>query len=403
MPGRSRCSVVVGCVLVLASPLFAQQEQPVDEEPVFFAEDWEFDWGADATFTLSDLELPSTNQVNDGSTEFDDLRLRLDGRLEWQDRAELVVDLFTSNAADPTVYGLYARVEPASWLGFNVGKMPLVVGAWQERASADRNPLVGAPLYAQYLPAIRSESVPADVEELLSQSGKGRDARFSLGSGEAGRTLGIYYEHCWDVGVEAYGRAAGFEWRLASMNGTPGGAENTNANDGRSLEARLSWEIPGRFRVGASFSNGPYLDEALEETIPADRSVEDFDQALVGADSFLSLGPVDLHAEWVRSSWESPFIADQLEVDGYGVELTVNLPRQLAVSARLSALDFAEITNGIGVGIDWEADVERFEAGVSWHFWQDHVFLKAVWQRTEVALEPTDVEEVVALQLGLHK
>ena len=50
--------------------------------------------------------------------------------------------------------------------------------------------------------------------------------------------------------------------------------------------------------------------------------------------------------------------------------------------------------------MDWEADAQRFEAGLAYRFLERHLALKAAWQRDEVELAPRRVEELAVLQLS---
>jgi hypothetical protein len=63
-------------------------------------------------------------------------------------------------------------------------------------------------------------------------------------------------------------------------------------------------------------------------------------------------------------------------------------------------LAFSDVRDSRGRAVAWEAPATRLEAGAVWRFFEDHVAVKAVYQRTEVRAEPRRVEDLGALQLS---
>ncbi len=393
--------------LLLAAGARAQQPSapPPSPEPTTYFEErreWRFEWGTDAAFGLSDVEDGSTNETNDGSTNFDALWLRLYGRLKHGDEVELVTDLFSADGRTPELFGLYARLQPRPWIGLRVGLLPLVVGAWQERAYPSRQPLVGAPLHAQYLLALRNDSLPASADELLSQRGRGRASTFSLGFPGTGGASTLFYEHCWDTGLELFGQAGRLRWHAALMRGTPGSPATTlrAQRSGLTPEARLTWRPADGLRLGASWARGPYLREDLQPFLPAGRATRDYRQELLGGDVRLERWRVTLDVEWARNRYDSPWVAERLDSEAWMAEAGLRLAEGLAATGRWSRLDHGAIRDGRGLPVDWEADAQRFEAGLAYRFLDRHLALKAAWQRDEVELAPRRVEQLAVLQLS---
>jgi hypothetical protein len=396
---------VLGSVLLLglAAAAEAQEAQPAAD--VYFTEpaSWTFRWGTDTAFNLSNLDAGSTNESNDGTTSFDRLWLRLYGRLLYKDEVELVVDLFSSDARDPSVFGLYARIQPSRHVGARVGLIPLVVGGWQDRAYPHRQPLVNQPLLSQYLFSLRTDSVPADVEELVSQRGAGARSRFSLGAAGSGDASTIYYEHCWDVGVEAFGQVGGLRYRLAVIDGTPGSARSRLTADsaGAGLAARLTYRFGEGLRVGGSWSRGPYLKPDVAPVLPAGTRVRDFRQELYGADFRVKKGLLELNGEYALNRYGTPFVNERLRTHGYYGEAALTLRPGLTVAARRSGLVFADVTGAAGRRRRWEWDATRLEAGAAYRIADDHLAFKAVYQRTRVDAVPRRLEQVYAAQLAV--
>jgi len=403
MPGLA---ILVAAALA-AAPGAAQPppSPPPDPEPQYFekpADEWRFGLGTDTAFTASNLEDGSTNETNDGSSNLDAIWMRLYAKLSYGERAELVVDLYSADARTPSVFGLYGRLEPKPWLGVRVGMIPLTVGAWQEHAYPHLQPLINQPLSAQYLTSVRTDGVPLSADELLSQRGLGRAARYPAGSPGSGISLGMMYEHCWDTGVEAFGSLGGLRYRASVMEGSPGGgaAKYRDLKEGYSGEGRLTYAFGEALRLGASFSQGPYLLEVTAPFLPAGRRPRDYDQLLYGADLLFQTGRLEARAEWTRSEFDSPWIAETLGVDGYWAELSVRLAPALQLAARYSGLVFDEITAGDGRRLGWDADARRLETGLAWRFMDERLALKAVYQNTRVELDPVRDEDIYALQLS---
>jgi hypothetical protein len=406
-----RLAIVVAATfaaaLLVAAPAGAQQlpSPPPDPEPEYFetpADEWRFGLGTDTAFTASNLEDGSTNETNDRSTNFDAIWMRLYAKLAYGEKAELVIDLYSADARTPSVFGLYGRLEPKRWLGVRVGMIPLTVGAWQERAYPHLQPLINQPLSAQYLVPLRTDGVPTSADELLSQRGLGGRTRYPAGSPGSGIALALMYEHCWDTGVEAFGTLGGLRYRVAAMEGSPGAgaAKYRDLKQGYSAEGRLTYALGDALRIGASFSQGPYLLEVTGPFLPAGKRPRDYDQLLYGADLLFEKGRFEARAEWTRSEFDSPWIAETLGVDGYWAELAVRLAPAVQLAARYSGLAFDEITAGDGRRLGWDADARRLEAGLAWRLMEDKLALKAVYQSTRVDLAPVRDEDVYALQLS---
>lgn len=380
------------------------QAPSAPETPAYFEEhdEWRFTWGTDAAFALSNLEDGSTNETNDGSTNFDGLWLRLYGRLKYGDKVELVTDVFSADGRTPELFGLYARLQPRPWLGLRVGLIPLVVAAWQERAYPSRQPLIGAPLQDQYLLALRNDSLPASADELLSQRGRGRASSFSLGYPGRGGATTLFYEHCWDTGLELFGQLGRLRYHAALMEGTPGSpaTRSRSQKTGLTPEARLTYRLAAGLRLGASWARGPYLRDDLQPFLPAGRGTRDYRQELLGADGHLERGRVSVDLEWARNRYLSPWVAQRLDSTAWMAEASLQLHEGLQAAGRWSRLDHGAVRDSRGAAVDWEADAQRWEAGLVYRFLDRHLALKAAWQRSQVELAPRRVEDLAALQLS---
>ncbi len=189
------------------------------------------------------------------------------------------------------------------------------------------------------------------------------------------------------------------------MAGVPGVSVRpgeTQAPRGPGIHGRVTLDAWDRAFLGASFAKGRYLRKDVGFELPGGRSLDDFRQDAFGADLGWTSERFELFGEWILSRYGSPFIAETLETHGYYGELAVNVPGGVRLAARYSGLIHSDVVPKRGTPISWEADSRRLEAGIVYQFWE-HVAVKAVYQRTEIELEPNLEEDVYALQLSLAR
>jgi len=63
-------------------------------------------------------------------------------------------------------------------------------------------------------------------------------------------------------------------------------------------------------RIGAYFTQGPYLSDAVEPFLPAGAGWKDFSQRIVGLDLQFSRGHLELNGDWAQSSYDVPTRSD---------------------------------------------------------------------------------------------
>jgi hypothetical protein len=316
-----------------------------------------------------------------------------------------VVDLYADDQRRPTLFGAYLRVTPAAAFGLRVGLIPLTVGAWQDRARPSRQPLINQPLSSQYLTALRNDSLPGSLDELLGQRGRGRDTRYRLTSAKLNNALTLAYEHCWDTGLEVFGKAGRLRYRAALAEGTPGApaAKVRGRKSGLSTQGRLTFQATEALRLGGSYARGPYLLDDVEGFLPPGRRLGDSRQELVGLDLRVQHGAFEAHGEWFWNRYDSPFVTPTLRTRGYTGELSWGLAPGLRAAARLSGLMHGEVRDARGTALTWDADAHRLEAGLAYRFAGDRLALKGAFQRTRVFVTPRRDEDVFALQLSFHR
>lgn len=275
--------------------------------------------------------------------------------------------------------GAYVQYTPAPARDFHVlaGKIPWLIGSEADRAYPDKNPLVGVPMLYQFHTGLTWYALPTGASSVVSTSAYGDG--FSGSKYYAGG-MPVVWESWWDVGIMAVGSARPFEGAFGVTQGTPGwGEPYEDGNAGKTVLGRIGLTPVPAVRVGLSGAMGPYLDDALADSLPPGKSIGDYDQQLLMTDAEFQLGHVEARGEAYRNVWQTPRTGD-LRVSGYYVEGKYTLPVGLYAAARWENQRFSKVDGGAGAGVPWHADEDRFEGGLGYRVSRD-VIAKAVYQR----------------------
>lgn len=270
-------------------------------------------------------------------------------------------------------YILMADLGGRPGLSLEVGKMATPFGRFASRSFASANPLVGIPLIYHYFSAVRGNQVPTSPAQQLAW----RDA---AGAAYQVRGLPTIYDACWATGMQLFGATRAFAWAAAVAKGAPSNPA-ASGNDGFQVVGRLGVQPTIGWQLGLSGGWGPYLEPAAGEGpgFPRDRDVEEFRQAIVGADASYSAGHLELVAEVVHSRWEVPNLApgdETLAHTGGYLEGAIALRPGLQYALRLEAIRYGRIDDGSGRKVPWDYDIQRLETGLEYYLTRD-VHLKA--------------------------
>ena len=88
-------------------------------------------------------------------------------------------------------------------------------------------------------------------------------------------------------------------------------------------------------RIGGSFTIGPYLNSALDSTLPASRPWTDYNQRVAAVDFTFSRGYLETHAEGARGSYDVPGRATPITGFTYYGEAKYTLSPRFYVAARV--------------------------------------------------------------------
>jgi len=218
--------------------------------------------------------------------------------------------------------------------------------------------------------ALRFASSPSFVLEagkILSPVGSFASRRFSTTNPVIGSPDSYQVGYPW--GVSVTGRSGRFDYRAGLVSEPVINRKYLPEPTDRLRPAiGAGVTLATGFRVGASFTQGSYLNRDQASAIPQGAEWEDFDQRLVAFDGRFSRGHSELRAEFSLSSYDVPTVADAVDGKAGYLELKHTWSPRFFTAIRVEGNDYAFIRlrdNG-----QWFSTAVAFwngEAGVG--FW----------------------------------
>ena len=359
----------------------------------------------DLVETTGDEDRIDANSIGPGENPFHTTHIRLQASALVSPNVEALLDASYEDGSYARLVGGFVRLsDPGGMdLHLEVGKIPLHIGSFPDRATAQKNSLIGVPLMYQYRTDLRTDQVPVRAEDLVANRGLGASADYrSAGltglGGYEGHSVPVLYEDYWDFGAVVVGSVEPFEFAMGVTNGTAADPQATDDNDGKQVLARVGVEPRPWIRAGLSASRGPYLYNDLAEVLPAGRHVTDYNQTLAGGDLELSHGHGVLDAEYLWSRFDSPTLGG-LDVRSWYAEGKFTVLPGWYVAARYDRMMFGDVHVSSGALESWDADVWRQEIGIGYKPTRN-IVAKLVHQETHIATSPARTLPFAALQVS---
>lgn len=352
-------------------------------------------------------EQDQINTLNFGENPFHTTRVRLFADAPIQEHVHAFTEfLYDDGTVRARLFGGFVRLSDPKGrdIHLELGKIPLHLGAYPNRAYAPLNNLIGAPLMYQYHTDLRSDQVPVRGEDLVANRGQGYFSDYlapgltGLG-GIEGHALPVLYENCWDFGAVVIGTAAPIEFAAGVTNGTAADPVMSDTNDGKQVLARIGFSPAPWIRAGVSGSRGPYLYEDVDEVLPAGKSVDQYMQKLAAADLELSYGHGVFYSEFLFSRFESPFVGN-LDLRGWYFEGKWTVLPGWYIAGRFDRMIFDDVALSGGGVAAWDADVWKRELGIGFKPSKSLV-AKLVHQESQINVSPPLVRAFAAAQLSV--
>ena len=356
---------------------------------------------------LSRTEQEGINTLNFGENPFHTARIRLFADAPIQDHVHAFTEfLYDDETMMARLFGGFVRLSDPKGrdIHLEVGKIPLHLGAYPNRAYAPQNNLIGAPLMYQYHTDLRTDQAAVRGEDIVANRGKGYFSNYMTAGltgvgGSGGRAVPVLYENCWDFGMVVIGTAAPIEFAVGVTNGSAAEPVMGDTNNGKQVLARLGFVPAPWIRAGISGSRAPYLYEDLNEDLPPGKTVDQFMQKLGAADLELSYGHGVLYSEFLFSRFESPFIGN-LDLRSWYVEGKYTVLPGWYVAGRFDRMIFSDVALSGGGVAAWDADLWKREIGIGFKP-SKRLVAKLVHQQSQVNVTPPLVRAFAAAQLSV--
>ena len=276
------------------------------------------------------------------------------------------------NSGNPGVMGrlqLWGAVEPARGLVFYANGI------------AERGPACPSPEVELEQGGARytvSRQLVVDAGKITSLVGEFANRRFSTRNPLIGEPDA--YPVQYPTGVQVSGAAKVFDYALAAV-------DLPVWHEGYTPHPTRAWRPVARagvtpfigVRLGASYTEGPYLNDGFSATVLAQKSWKDYAQRVAAVDFALSAGFFELNSEVGWSTFEVPQ-RDDVEGLAYYVEGKYTFTPRLFAATRLERNDYPFIDNFGGFWVARKTDFHNEEYGIGYRL-SASTLVKASYRR----------------------
>jgi hypothetical protein len=190
------------------------------------------------------------------------------------------------------------------------------------------------------------------------------------------------YDVSYPEGIVVTGKASLFDYTVAAINRPLANGDWVPVPDAAfrpAVELGLTPTIG--LRVGAYFTQGPYLGQSVAAAIPGGASWRSFDQRVAGVDLSFSRGYFELQGDLAYSTYEVPTRTDIARGKAWFLEPKYTWNPRFFTALRLERNNYPYIQAVDSTfWIDQNAAFYSVEAGVGWRFLPD-LLVKASYGR----------------------
>ena len=268
-----------------------------------------------------------------------------------------------------------------SWINFRLGKFATAFGSWTGRRLSWDNPFITAPMaYNDMLPVTDETFVP-----LGGIAGR----RFNADNRDT--WLPIIWGPSYATGASVFGQVGpvdyAFEVKNAALSSAPRNWDAIQGGwEGTTYTGRVGLRPAPEWNLGASYSHGPYLNNALSDFFVfitptpngAPSEPRDYNQTTFGLDASWAHGPWQVWGEVMTSRFETPNaggtraignhihnVSGAVRVWSGFVEVKRKLGPQWWVATRWNQSWFGDLP---GTDTAWDNDGWRADVSVGYRF-----------------------------------
>jgi hypothetical protein len=269
-----------------------------------------------------------------------------------------------------------------------VGKFATAFGGWVSRHLAWDNPLVTAPALYEDMVTVKDAAAPPDLAEFVAR----RDHPETKST-----WVPVVWGPSYATGASVSGGVGDFdvtvEVKNSALSSRPAVWDRGFDTD-PTVTGRVGWHPAPAWTLGVSYSQGPYLRERAEPTLPAGAEVDDFDQTTLGLDLTYERHHLQLWSELARSTFEVPQVGDVKVLGGF-VEVRYKPAPRLWIAGRWNQSWFDDIPT---LDTSWDRDLRRADLALGYRH-SAHVQAKLEYSVGDQAGRNTNGNHLVAAQL----
>ncbi|HEY2124160.1 MAG TPA: hypothetical protein VGG94_01755 [Chthoniobacterales bacterium] len=400
---------LVCCCLVLGGGVTAGAQDFLDRaDEALSVSWWQDQFRARLSGTL-DLEFyhfqqPAPGLINSTEDNLFNPRLSLFLDGQWQSQFYGFVQVRVDRGFDPSDGGANIRLDEYAvrytpWedgrFTFQIGKFATVVGTFVSRHLSWDNPFVNAPLPYENVTGVEDKAAPISGADFI-QPFLPRD-KYEYNP--------VIWGPNYASGLSVSGRVAQFEYaaemKNAALSSRPESWDVTAVGfDNPTFSGRLGYRPSPMWSFGFSASNGAYMRDEADITLPPNRSIGDYHESVLGQDISFAWHHLQVWAEVFEAQFQIPRVgnADTL---AYYIEAKYKLTPQLFAALRWNEQFFGTVRTGEGHRAPWGSDLGRIDAALAYRF-TAHTQLKLQYSWQKETSGQLDDNHLVAAQFTVR-
>jgi hypothetical protein len=319
---------------------------------------------------------------------------------QWKSQIYLFVQARADRGFDPSDNGGDIRLDEYAirytpWedgrVSLQAGKFATVVGTFVQRHLSWDNPFVNSPLPYENVTGIEDRAAPTS----------GADFVLPFLAKEKYEYNPVIWGPNYTSGVSISGRCDRFEYaaevKNASLSSRPETWDFTAVGfENPTCSGRLGYRPNQMWNFGVSGSEGFYMREVSEPTLPAGKGIGDYREFVLGQDASFAWHHLQIWAEVFEARFEVPRVGNADTV-AYYLEAKYKITAQLCAALRWNQQLFGDVRTGNGTRGQWGSDLARIDLALSYRF-TAHTQLKLQYSFQKETSRTSDDNHLLAAQ-----
>ncbi len=281
-----------------------------------------------------------------------------------------------------------------SRFNLQVGRFATVFGSYVERHQSWDNPFVSAPLMYENMTGIYDGEAPPDAKTFTYGL---VDSKYEYNP--------VIWGPSYATGLSISGKLGKFDYAAEIKNaGLSSRPENWDATDNGfdhpTVSTRIAWHPDMAWTIGFSASEGPYLLDKAQPTLPAGTGIGDYNEMLLGQDISYAWSHWQFWAEVYEARFEVPNVGNA-DTIGYYLEAKYKFTPNLFGALRWNQQLFADVPVYSGIEQPWGNNISRVDAAMTYRF-TPHTQFKLQYSLQHEDHLADDISHLVAAQFTVR-